>query len=43
MISDFKAADPGDLLIWTQEVYHWGSSSDLNHTECPRVSIANLR
>ena len=41
-IADFKAlpADPGDLLIWTQEVYHWGSSSDLNHTECPRVSIA---
>ena len=41
-IENFKAlpADPGDLLIWTQEVYHWGSSSDLDHTECPRVSIA---
>ena len=41
-LSDIKAlpADPGDLLIWTQEVFHWGSSSLDNHDEESRISIA---
>ena len=41
-LADIKAlpADPGDLLIWTQEVFHWGSSSLDNHDEESRISIA---
>tara|TARA_B100000686_G_C16787786_1_gene976434 strand:+ start:1028 stop:1948 length:921 start_codon:yes stop_codon:yes gene_type:complete len=41
-LSDIKAlpASSGDLLIWTQEIFHWGSSSTDKHDESARTSIA---
>ena len=39
-LSDIKAlpASSGDLLIWTQEIFHWGSSSTDKHDESARTS-----
>ena len=41
-VSDIKAlpAEAGDVLIWTQELYHWGSSSGEDSLNEPRISIA---
>lgn len=42
VVSDIKAlpAEAGDVLMWTQEVYHWGSSSGEDSLNEPRISIA---
>ena len=41
-LSDIRAlpAEAGDVLMWTQEVYHWGSSSGEDSLNEPRISIA---
>jgi hypothetical protein len=41
-LSDIRAlpAEAGDVLMWTQEVYHWGSSSCEDSLNEPRISIA---
>ena len=41
-VSDIKAlpAEAGDVLMWTQELYHWGSSSGEDGLNEPRISIA---
>ena len=42
VLSDIRAlpAEAGDVLMWTQEVYHWGSSSGEESLNEPRISIA---
>jgi ectoine hydroxylase-related dioxygenase (phytanoyl-CoA dioxygenase family) len=42
VLSDIRAlpAEAGDVLMWTQEVYHWGSSSGEDSLNEPRISIA---
>ncbi len=42
VVSDIKAlpAEAGDVLMWTQELYHWGSSSGQDSLNDPRISIA---
>lgn len=32
--------DAGDVLVWTQQAYHWGSRSADDHDLPPRMSIA---
>ncbi len=33
-------ADPGDVFVWTQHVFHWGSHAADDHDLPPRMSIA---
>ena len=42
VVSDIRAlpAEAGDVLMWTQELYHWGSSSGEDSLNEPRISIA---
>ena len=41
-LSDIQAlpAKPNDVLIWTQKVVHWGSTSSSSHSLGPRISLA---
>lgn len=41
-LPDIRAlpAEPGDVLIWTQHVYHWGGHSADQHDLPPRMSVA---
>ena len=41
-LQDFRAlpADPGDVLAWTQHVWHWGGHSADEHHLPPRMSVA---
>lgn len=41
-LPDIRAlpADAGDVLLWTQHVYHWGGHSADQHDLPPRMSVA---
>jgi hypothetical protein len=41
-LPDLRAlpADPGDVLVWTQKIFHWGSHSADRHDLPPRQSVA---
>lgn len=41
-LNDIRAlpANPGDILIWNQNLLHWGSHSASNHNLKPRMNIA---
>jgi ectoine hydroxylase-related dioxygenase (phytanoyl-CoA dioxygenase family) len=41
-LPDIRAlpADPADVLIWTQQVMHWGARSADEHHLTPRMSVA---
>lgn len=41
-LPDLRAlpAEPGDVLAWTQRIFHWGSHSAENHDLPPRQSVA---
>jgi ectoine hydroxylase-related dioxygenase (phytanoyl-CoA dioxygenase family) len=41
-IPDMRAlpASPGDVLIWTQHLYHWSGRAAAHHRLPPRMSVA---
>ena len=41
-LADIRAlpADPGDVLVWTQQLLHWGARSADDHNMPPRMSVA---
>lgn len=41
-LADIRAlpASPGDILVWTQQILHWGSHASDDHHMQPRMNVA---